>query len=382
TATGTITGNVLDAAAGTGVAATVTNGTQTTTSSAADGSFTLSNVAVGADGKVKLTVTNASYLTGYAFEPVTAGNTTKTSIYLVNKTGAETDTPADLTAAGETLNFASNVAIDLPEDSVVDASGNLVAAPEVAIVFSAPPTTAASLTAFPGVFAGVPTGATTEVPFETFGFINVDLGAGYQLAEGKAATLTMPIAASLVAAAPATIPLWSFNVTNGKWEQAGIATNTLIGGSRFYVAYPVTHFSWYNLDAPVNVSTLQVVVSSYTSTLNEWEIMEGATEDPSRTDLTKRIAGAKVVVTTTDDSAATDDQWGVTANEGTDNFTRQEAKLTNSNGIASFNIPTGRKFSIKVTTSTGSKSGYMYEVENGVANAYINMGSFASHHGF
>ncbi|MBU1105950.1 MAG: hypothetical protein KKB51_04705 [Candidatus Riflebacteria bacterium] len=372
--TATITGTVLESVTNTAiVGATVTDGTNTATS-ATGGTFTLSNVAVGS-GKIMLTVEHSGHLDGYAVEPVTAGNITASVIYLVDKTGAEAKTATNLAVASEALTFPSTVKIELDQNSVVDAAGNPVAAPVVSVIYNAPPKTAAVMDAFPGVFAGTPTDGTTEVPFETFGFVNVDLGAGNQLAAGKPATLTMPIDPAVSAVAPATIPLWSFNVATGKWVQEGTATK--VGTN--YVAYPVTHFSWYNLDAPINnVSRMDVTVASYVSTLNEWEVAEGMAVDTDRTDLTKRVAGARVVVTATALNAV-DGQWGTQAYDSVDNFSWREVKQTNSSGVASFNIPAGRKFSIKVTTSTGEKSGYMYEVVNSVATAYINMGSFATH---
>ena len=371
----TVSGKVLDSATSVGIVATVTDGTQTTTS-AADGSYTLSNVTAGADGKVKLTVESAGYLTGYAFEPVSAGYTTTANITIVSKAGAVIDTPVDLTAAGETLTF-NTLSIVLPQNSVIDAAGNPVAAPVVSVIHKTPPKTAAAMDAFPGVFAGIPTNGTAVTPFETFGFVNVDLGAGNSLDPAIGASLTIPLGDNnpTVGAYALEMPLWRFDTADGIWKQ--VATATRLATNAPFSAH-VTTFSWYNLDAPVNVSRLDVIVASYTSTLNEWEVAEGSVTDPGKTDLSKRIAGARVVVTATSQNAA-EGVWGTLASDNIDNFTWRESRQTNSSGVASFNIPAGRKFSIKVMTSTGEKSGYMYEVKDGIATAFMNMGSYALH---
>ena len=375
-ATATIKGVVSDSLAPTTyIAANITDGTNTTTSSAVDGTFTLSNVAIGA-GKVTLTIDNSSYLTGYSIEPVTAGNTTNTNISLINRTGLEAEpmTTGDLTTAGESLTFPiSKVKIDFPKNSVVNANGP-VAAPTVSVVYKAPPKTADTLNVFPGIFAGIPTGATTEIPFETFGFVNVDLGAGNSLDPAIGASLTIPLGTNNPPVGDPyelVMPLWRFDDTDGIWKQVATATRASIAEP--FSAH-VTTFSWYNLDAPVNVSRLDVIIASYTSDLKEWEVMEGTATDTDRTNLAKRIAGANVVVTTTSGSAG-EGQWGVQAYDGSDTFTWRDSKLTDSNGVASFKIPADRKFSIKV----GDKSAYMYEVTNGVATAFINMGSYATH---
>jgi len=55
----------------------------------------------------------------------------------------------------------------------------------------------------------------------------------------------MPVPASILGSAPASIPLWSFNEETGRWVEEGSAT--LQGGE--YVGQ-VEHFSWWNCDFP------------------------------------------------------------------------------------------------------------------------------------
>ena len=138
---------------------------------------------------------------------------------------------------------------------------------------------------------GVPTGQTEEVPFETYGYINVNLN-GASIPEGKVATVTIYCdAATAVVPPPLTMPLWYFNETEQKWKQEGDATWD--SKLKAYVAQ-VSHFSWYNLDRPLGngVQTLEVYVASYTQTYNN-ENWEAA---PDLTKATPRMPGCKVTI--------------------------------------------------------------------------------------
>ncbi|MEO5572390.1 MAG: carboxypeptidase-like regulatory domain-containing protein, partial [Bacteroidia bacterium] len=86
-----------------------------------------------------------------------------------------------------------------------------------------------------------------DVALYTYGMLGVILtgssGETLQLATGITATLTMSIAASQLASAPATIPLWYFDETTSLWKEEGTANK--VGNN--YVG-TVTHFSWWNFD--------------------------------------------------------------------------------------------------------------------------------------
>jgi hypothetical protein len=97
----------------------------------------------------------------------------------------------------------------------------------------------------------------SETALESFGMLLVELqgdaGEKLQLAPGHTATLTWAIPASLQNAAPATIPLWYFNDTTGRWIQQGAAARQ--GNS--YVGQ-VSHFSFWNCDAGVGTVNFKV----------------------------------------------------------------------------------------------------------------------------
>ncbi len=116
------------------------------------------------------------------------------------------------------------------------------------------PTSKVFLNCFQGEFKGVRTD-NSETAIESFGFINVEILNGndkLQIAEGKTATISLPIPAKLASKAPQTIPLWYYDETKGKWFEEGTATKT---GTN-YIGY-VKHFTSWNCDQPTETSFLQ-----------------------------------------------------------------------------------------------------------------------------
>lgn len=86
-----------------------------------------------------------------------------------------------------------------------------------------------------------------DVQLYSYGMLNVELrddaGNYLQLAEGKKATLTMPVPAAMSSTAPATIPLWYFDENKGVWIEEGEAK--LQNGK--YIG-TVSHFTPWNCD--------------------------------------------------------------------------------------------------------------------------------------
>ena len=87
----------------------------------------------------------------------------------------------------------------------------------------------------------------SEVQLATYGMIAVELespnGTALQLKENAKATLEFPVSSSMNP--PNTVPLWSFDESDGVWVQEGLAN--LEDG--IYKA-EVSHFSFWNCDAP------------------------------------------------------------------------------------------------------------------------------------
>jgi hypothetical protein len=113
----------------------------------------------------------------------------------------------------------------------------------------------------PGDYGGVDN-AGKSYRLSTFGSANVDIqdaaGHSFNLAPGKTATIKMPIDPALLAAAPATIPVWHYDTTRGLWLKDGAATRV----GNVYQA-KVTHFSAVNMDlAFTSAACTRIVVDT------------------------------------------------------------------------------------------------------------------------
>lgn len=90
---------------------------------------------------------------------------------------------------------------------------------------------------------------------ETFGMLNVELtgssGEKLQIADGHNAQISMKIDMEQSGNASSSIPLWHFDEENGYWKEDGVATKQ----GDYYVGN-VSHFSWWNCDAPFPVVNL------------------------------------------------------------------------------------------------------------------------------
>lgn len=90
---------------------------------------------------------------------------------------------------------------------------------------------------------------------KSFGMMNVELhdaaGAKLNLAAGKTAQLTFPVASSQAISAPATIPTWHFDTNSGLWIEEGSA----VKNGNIYTC-SVSHFSWWNCDEQFEPATI------------------------------------------------------------------------------------------------------------------------------
>ena len=98
-----------------------------------------------------------------------------------------------------------------------------------------------------------------ERMLQTLGMLAVELrgsgGEDLNLPEGSTSEIKIPVDASLMNIAPATIPLWYFDEAKGYWKEEGEATlqgNMYVGN--------VSHFSFWNCDIPARAITLCVNV--------------------------------------------------------------------------------------------------------------------------
>jgi hypothetical protein len=130
------------------------------------------------------------------------------------------------------------------DSAVVSASSNSLYTGEVYVYATyLDPADSLSYGKMPGDLRGIGSNG-YETALQSFGLLDVQLtdasGNPVQVAAGKTATVKWVIPTSLQSVAPATIPLWYFNDTTGRWIQQGSATrlgNTYVG--------QVSHFTWW-----------------------------------------------------------------------------------------------------------------------------------------
>lgn len=238
-ATGQIAGQVLGATDATPVAGARVTAAGTSTTSDAQGRFTLAAVPLAS--AVVLRIQADGHLDAVLPLLVLANQTTTVTQRLTAAAGAQTFSAA----APGTVRAANSLAsVDLPADGfVVDggttaATGTLSARLTVIDPVRDP-------AAMPGRYV-----STTGRAIESFGALSVDLrdaaGNKLNLKAGATATVRIPLA-TRSANAPATVPLFHLNETTGEWVQEGQATlKTTAQGS--YYEGSVSHFSVWNAD--------------------------------------------------------------------------------------------------------------------------------------
>ena len=152
-------------------------------------------------------------------------------------------------STGGNLTLSNGLSITLPAGAVMNAATN---APYTGTVNVAAywinPLAADLNKIMPGDLRGINNDGGLKL-LRTFGMAAVELtGSGgelLQIAGGQKATLSFPIPASIAGEAPASIPLWYFDESNGLWKEQGSATkngNNYVGD--------VSHFSFWNCDTP------------------------------------------------------------------------------------------------------------------------------------
>ncbi len=151
---------------------------------------------------------------------------------------------------GGTIIVQGNNSVSFPAGAIVTAAGNAAYSGNVHVFATWLDPTDTNLDRhMPGTLRGIDK-ANQETGLQSFGMMAVELegdaGEKLQIASGKTATITMAVPASLLGSAPASIPLWYFNDSTGKWLEEGSAS--LQGGN--YTGQ-VTHFTYWNCDAPI-----------------------------------------------------------------------------------------------------------------------------------
>jgi len=239
-----VAGVTITAVSATGAAADVARARDTesvTTTSAADGSYSMD---VPETERCLITFVKNGYVLACLIVRVRSDQPVSLS---PNITAIGTTAAIDAVTGG-TVTTADGATLVLAANSLVDAAGEVFSGVANVAMTAFDPSTTAGRNAFPGEFEGIDTSGST-VPFLSYGFMDATVQDGdgnqLQLGDGNTAGIKIPIPAGLQGAAPASMPLWYFNTTDGRWYQVGTGTKD----GNFYQAN-ISHFSFWNFDYP------------------------------------------------------------------------------------------------------------------------------------
>lgn len=167
--------------------------------------------------------------------------------------------------ATATVNSGVNSEVNLPNGTKVkfdgafkDANGNAYSGSVQVGLYHLKPSNTYLSEIMPGSLLASNASGDARV-LETFGMLHVELtgssGQKLNIATGHNAEISVEIEPTQASAAPSSIPLWSFDETAGIWKEEGVANKV---GTK-YVGN-VSHFSWWNYDAPFPQCNLTVTI--------------------------------------------------------------------------------------------------------------------------
>ncbi|MDH7462896.1 carboxypeptidase-like regulatory domain-containing protein [Chitinophagaceae bacterium 26-R-25] len=153
------------------------------------------------------------------------------------------------TSDGGTITVENSGTVAFPKNAIAVASTKLPYTGKVKVfTHRLDPTDPNFSDKMPGDLRGIREDG-SESAMISYGMMAVELesetGEKLQLAAGSKATISLPIPSSLIATAPASIPLWWFDETKGLWIEEKAAQksgNNYIG--------EVSHFTFWNCDVP------------------------------------------------------------------------------------------------------------------------------------
>lgn len=311
-----------------GVAINVGSANTTTT---ADGTYSL-NVSPGANLKV---VASKTGLIG-TFKMVTVADGQNVAVNFTLLAVGKTNVLAGMSTSQTVADSARGATVTLPAGSMVIDGTNTVVDDATVEVTNALPTDANYTGSFPGLFVGTQSGA--DLAIESFGFVRIEVTSGGQkcnLGAGKTADIAIPVSAG-ADPGTATIDLWSLDEVTGKWVLEGQATRDATGIPVVYRA-TVNHFSSYNLDRAIpNAIPFTITVKDAAGV---------------------NVAGASVLITSTNTSG------GVWEGRG----------MTGADGAIRFPTVAPGTVSVSVVSGNQAGNGYGYDIVNGEATMTITL---------
>lgn len=205
-------------------------------------------------------VVRGGYFQGYKTIQPQAGKESFVRVKLMPKANAGT---IDASGGGS-ITLTSGARVVLPANGVVFANGGAAynGPVNVAAHWIDASDIAMHELSMPGDARGVDKEGNLAF-VRSFGALAVELtsssGQLLQIATGKNASITIPIPATMNANAPASLPLWSFDETEGLWKQEGTANKS---GNAY--TGDVSHFSFWDgaVGLPLVNLTTQIVDAS------------------------------------------------------------------------------------------------------------------------
>lgn len=236
-----------------------------------NGFYRLMGAIPGDNGRLVITFEKDGYATYQRSLDVIGGNiyavSAKLAVYLLSEQSVDQTTEQTLEArdGGNVL----QTKLVLPANSLKDAAeGNV----KVSIT-AGDPTTEDGAGYFPGDYmAGPGNGADPDTPLDSVSFTEITItdANGNEITElTEPATLTVRLPDAFQTggeqagtySAGDTIPWWSYDETSASWvrEDANPSTPDVVDdalivdiGGELYAQAMVTHFTWWNVDAPIN----------------------------------------------------------------------------------------------------------------------------------
>ena len=209
--------------------------------------------------------------TGFAeqVKPLTVPNGRNADLLRVMLIERDAAVAINAIEAGASASGRDGVKVTFPAGALVDGAGNAVTG-TIQMQMTPVDVTAIDAQAFPGAFAGVPSGGARGdiISYGTAELLPLKNGQKLQLAAGKTAQIELPIYADkhqngTTVAIGDTIALWSLNTTTGVWTQEGTGSVVASAASPSGRALRATisHFSWWNGDVSAQMGTVNLTVS-------------------------------------------------------------------------------------------------------------------------
>ncbi|MFZ5502324.1 MAG: Ig-like domain-containing protein [Pseudomonadota bacterium] len=246
TTTGTVSGRIISAVSGEGVANAAISVGSATTTTAADGSYTLT---VEAGERVILRIDAPGFAETIQVARVLAGQATSLGARLLP---TAVTMPINVAAGGTVAVPNSSAQIILPANGLVPRARDSASGTVNVALTPINPAVDAGL--MPGDYTAITVAGGTPVPIESFGALLIDIrdsgGTRYDLAPGSIATIRIPVG-TRSALPPTTIPLFYFDEGTARWIQEGTATLAGSGANQFYQGTVPRVRNW-NADIPMD----------------------------------------------------------------------------------------------------------------------------------